>query len=248
MYPQERQEAILQILEKHNYVTVAYLIETLCYSSATINRDLNALEKRGLVRRSYGGVESLAGRAVPVEFRLHKQHHAKEMIARRAAELVQDGDTIFIDGSTTAQFMGPHLVGKVGLMVITNNITLASYLSERGVCCIVLGGKILEAPSMTGDEDTLAMARSYRANKMFFSTGSVTDDGFVGGGGIYHELHRIMMSNAKESVFLIDNEKCEFASQKIQCDFSELDYVISNHDFSHLSDRFPDTNIITVKA
>lgn len=248
MYPQERQEEILKILEKHNYVTVAHLIDTLCYSSATINRDLNALEKRGLIRRSYGGVESLAGRAVPVEFRLHKQHHAKEMIARRAAELVQDGDTIFIDGSTTAQFMGPHLVEKERLTVITNNITLASYLSERGVTCIVLGGKIVEVPSMTGDLDTLAMARSYRADKMFFSTGSVTDDGVICCGGFYHELHRVMINNAKESVYLIDNEKCVFTSLKILCDFSEMSYVISDHDFTHLSEQFPNTTLITVKA
>ena len=248
MYPQERQEAILKILEKYVNVRVAHLMEELHYSSATVNRALNLLEKRGLVRRSYGGVELLSSRAVPLEFRVHKQHHAKEMIARRAAELVQPGETIFIDGSTTAQFMGPHLTEKERLRVITNNITLASYLSERGVVCIVLGGRIIEAPSMTGDQDTLALARQYRADKVFFSTGSVTDDGVVCCDGVYNELHRIMIDNAKESVYLIDNEKCVFTSAKILCDFSELDYVISDHDFTPLREQFPNAHIITVKV
>ncbi len=247
MYPQERQETILAILEKHQYVTVAYLISKLCYSSATVNRDLNLLEKRGLVRRSYGGVELVASTSVPLEFRQHKQHHAKECIAQRAAELVQDGDVVFVDGSTTAQHMGPYLAEKEQLTVITNNITLAAYLSEHGVDCIVLGGKILESPSMTGSVDTLDMARAYRADKAFFSTGSVTDDGVVGSGGIYHELHRIMLSNSGKSYFLVDNEKRNHNGLKKLCDFSEVDCVISDYDFSPLQERYPDTVFVRVE-
>ncbi len=246
MYPQERQDEILRILEKTQYVTVAYLIEKLCYSSATVNRDLNALENRGLVRRSYGGVELVSDRSIPVEFRKHKQHQAKEQIARKAAELVQDGDVIFVDGSTTAQFMGPHLAEKQRLTVITNNLSLASYLSERGVTSIVLGGRIIEVPSMIGDLDTVEMAKTYRANKAFFSTSAVTNDGVIACGSIYHKLHRVMIENSEQSIYLIDNEKLGHFPMKALCDFGEIDCVISDHDFSHLRETFPNTELITV--
>ena len=246
MYPQERQDEILAILEKYQYVTVAYLIEKLCYSSATINRDLNVLEKRQLVRRSYGGVELVESGAVPLVFRQHKQHRAKEKIAQKAAEFVCDGDVLFIDGSTTAQHMGPYLAEKSDITVITNNITLVSYLSDLGVQCVVLGGRILEAPSMTGSIDTIDMARTYRADKAFFSTGGVTDDGSICGGGIYYELYRVMMQNSKQSFYLVDNNKRNQSLSKVLCDFSEVDYVISDCDFSLLQDRYADTQFIHI--
>ena len=199
-----------------------------------------------MVTRSYGGVELVASSAVPLEFRQHKQHHAKECIAQRAAELVEDGDVLFIDGSTTAHHMGPYLAEKQQLTVITNNITLVAYLSEHGVNCIVLGGRILESPSMTGSVDTVDMARTYRADKAFFSTGSVTDDGVIGSGGIYHELHRVMLRNSGKSYFLVDNEKRNHNGLKTLCDFGELDYVISDYDFSSLQEQYPDTTLIHV--
>ncbi|MBR2406160.1 MAG: DeoR/GlpR transcriptional regulator [Clostridia bacterium] len=247
MYPQERQDEILRILEKHQYVSVSYLLKKLHFSSATVNRDLNLLQKRGLIQRSYGGVELVKDRSVPLEFRMHKQHHAKECIARKAAEMVQDGDIVFIDGSTTAQYMGPYLTDKERITVISNNLMLLSYLSDRGVECICLGGRILEAPSMTGSIDTVDMARTYRADKAFFSTGAVTDDGAVFCGGGYYDLHRVMIANSKEAVYLIDSEKLAHQPTKQLCDFGGVSAVISDHDFSHLRDTFPNTQLITVE-
>lgn len=246
MYPQERREEILAILEQHQYVTVAYLMERLRYSSATINRDLNALEKRQLVRRSYGGVELEESRAVPLVFRQHKQHHAKECIAQRAAAFVEDGDVLFIDGSTTAQHMGRYLAEKERLTVITNNITLAASLSDRGIECVVLGGRIVEQPSMTGGVDTVDMARRYRVSKVFFSTGSVADDGTIGSGDLYYELLRVMIQHADKAYFLIDKEKLNNRGHKVLCDFGAVDGVISDYDFSALAAIYPETQLIQV--
>ena len=225
MYPQERREEILAILEQHQYVTVAYLMERLRYSSATINRDLNALEKRQLVRRSYGGVELEESRAVPLVFRQHKQHHAKECIAQRAAAFVEDGDVLFIDGSTTAQHMGRYLAEKERLTVITNNITLAASLSDRGIECVVLGGRIVEQPSMTG---------------------GVADDGTIGSGDLYYELLRVMIHHADKAYFLIDKEKLNNRGHKVLCDFGAVDAVISDYDFSALAAIYPETQLIQV--
>lgn len=248
MYPQERQHEIMRILEQYRYVTVAYLLEQLRYSSATVNRDLNLLQKRGLVQRSYGGVELVKDPDVPLEFRKHKQHHAKEQIAKQAARLVQDGEVLFIDGSTTTQCMGPYLAAKQHLTVISNNLALIDYLSDRGTECICLGGRIVEAPSMTGGTDTVDMARTYRADKFFFSTESVTDDGVISCGDVYFDLRRVMMTNAQQSVFLADSNKCEHRPAKTLCDFGEMACVISDHDFSALQAVYPQTQLIRVSV
>jgi len=126
----DRQKQIIEILEKQGYVTVKYLTDALHYSSATINRDLNALQSQQLVTRSYGGVELVRAPYVPVFFRTHKMHAEKKYIGRAAASYVKDGDTIFIDGSTTAQCMEQYLIHRKNLTVVTNNIVLAANLSE----------------------------------------------------------------------------------------------------------------------
>lgn len=245
MYPQERQDAILSILNQYRYVTVTYLIDALHYSSATINRDLNLLERRGLVTRSYGGVELVGDAGIPVVFRQHKQHAAKERVARRAAELVENGDILFIDGSTTAQYMAPYLEHKEGIQIITNNMTLAAHLSERGISCVCLGGKVLEPPSMLGGPDTVEMARSYRADKAFFSTAHVSMDGTVFDNDTYLELHRAMLKKARYGVFLADDHKFkQGVGMKRLCVFDELYAVISDCDITVLREQFPNTKLI----
>ena len=96
-----RQDAILDILSKQGYVSVQYLTEILHYSTATINRDLNALQNKKLVVRSHGGVELCQSQYIPIFFRSHKMQVEKRNIGRTAAGYVKDGDVIFIDGSTT---------------------------------------------------------------------------------------------------------------------------------------------------
>ena len=67
-----RLDAILEILQKQHYVSVKYLVDTLHYSNATINRDLNVLKQRNLINRSYGGVELITKSKLPaLPFRYH---------------------------------------------------------------------------------------------------------------------------------------------------------------------------------
>ncbi len=247
MYPQERQEEILAILQKNRYVTVAHLMGELHYSAATINRDLNALEERGLVHRSYGGVELVEGTSsIPIPFRQHKQHRVKNAIARVASTLVKEGDVLFIDGSTTAQCMGPYLAEIADVTVITVNLQLALYLSEHGVKCVCLGGEIVEIPSITGGVDAVNTARRYRADTVFFSTSAATQDGLIHCDA-YEELFRTMFENSRRRVYLVDGEKLHYRCPRVLCDFGEVDAVISDHDYTPLKERYPNTRFLTAE-
>ena len=109
-----RWNEILILLKKYGFITVKYLTETLHYSSATINRDLNALESQGLLKRCYGGAEPTSGVKVgiPLPFRYKKKHAEKLKLGELAASLVNDYDFIFIDGSTTCEHMLKFLAEK----------------------------------------------------------------------------------------------------------------------------------------
>lgn len=246
MFQKERIDAITEILKQNGYVTVKYLTEELHYSNATINRDLNLMEKQQLIKRSYGGVELIQRKSVPLLFRYHKMKSAKNKIAQKAAEYIQDGDTIFIDASTTAEYMGRHLVDKKDITVITNNMALVMFLCEYDIRTICLGGEVVEKPHMLDGLETVENAGHYHADKVFFSTGSVTLDGKAGSGDLYYPLHRIMLENAEQSFFLVDHDKIGRPYKRIHS-FEELDYVITDFPFEQsVKEKFCRVNFIEV--
>lgn len=246
MFQKERLDAIMDILKCNGYVPVKYLTEELHYSNATINRDLNVLEKQQLIKRSYGGVELAEPKGVPVSFRYHKMKSAKSKIGQKAAEFVQDGDTIFIDASTTSEYMGRHLIDKKDITVITNNMALVMFLCEFNVHVICLGGEVAEKPHMLSGIETVENARRYHANKMFFSTASFTEDGRIGNGPLYYQLHLIMLENADQCFYLADHEKVGQPYKRI-FNMSELDYIVTDYHFGQeVKEKYPDVTFVEV--
>lgn len=240
-----RQEAIVNILKKQGYVPVKYLVDMLHYSNATINRDLNLLKEKGLVKRTYGGVSlSSKGQYPSITMRQHLMKKEKRLICKIAAEQVCDGDIIFIDGSTTAQYMAPYLIGHKNITVITNNISLVEYLSDHAIHVICLGGQVLEPPSMLCSNETVEFASRFVANKMFFSTGNFTPEGTIDSCA-YDLLRRTMMKHSDKVYYLADHKKASSSIRKILCDFSEIDTVISDYNFStETKTAFPNTEFI----
>ena len=248
MSSKARQDRILEILEKQGHVTVKYLTEVLHYSSATVNRDLNSLQSQQLIKRSYGGVEPVRSTYIPVFFRSHKMRAEKRHIGQAAAGFVKDGDTVFLDGSTTCQCMEQYLVGYRGLTVVTNNIVLAANLSAYDIKVICLGGTIVESPSMLYGPESVENAARYRVDKMFFSTGAVSKDGMIAS-GVYDLMLRAVAKNAKEVFYLVDHQKVDQPFHEIYCDFGAVDHVISNHDFDESTKKqYPNVDFVWVQA
>lgn len=250
MIRKHRQDGILEILKRQHYATVKELCEALHYSPASIYRDIEHLASLGLVKRSYGGVE-LAKRtrmpALPQRYDFMKKE--KRHLGRAAAALVCDGDTVFIDGSTTAESMGQFLTEKKGLRVITNNLRLALYLGEYDIEVICLGGTVREKPSMLAGSITATNARHLFADKAFFSTGYFSPYGRAGTDSeVYRELHTIMLENANKSYYLADHSKLSNNLPHIGFSFGELSGVICDYPFDEeVKAAFPDTEFIFVE-
>lgn len=246
MFQKERISAILKILEQNEFVTVKYLTKTLNYSNATINRDLNVMEKEKLIKRSYGGVELIKNNGIALPFRYEKMKASKIKIAKKAAEFIENGDTVFIDSTTTTEYIGQYLIDKKDITVITNNMALAIFLSNYSIDTICLGGKVAEKPYMLLGDETLVNARRYHAKKMFFSTGGVSLNGCIDCHGIFNPLHEIMMENSDEIFFLASSEKIIPPNTKIRY-FDNINYVITDFEFSEkVRNKYKNTSFITV--
>lgn len=179
MYQQERMDEIIKILEKNNYVTVDYLVNEIKYSPASIRRDLTLLEKQGLVKRSYGGVTYNNANFSPYKFRQHSMKIAKNAIAKKAATVINNGDVVFIDGSSTCQYLGRYITDKKGITVLTSNMILADFLSQHGINTYCTGGKVVEYPGILGGDFMLESLKNFNIDITFFSSSSFNLNGNI---------------------------------------------------------------------
>ena len=246
MLQKERMDTILAILQENGYVTVKFLVEKLHYSNATINRDLNLLQKQELVKRSYGGVEVVKNSGVRLPFRYHKMKSVKTLLSKKAAEMVNDGDVIFIDGTTTTEYMGHFLENKKNITVITNNMALVMHLAEMQINAVCLGGNVVEAPFMLGGADTVEGVSKYHADKFFFSSGMVSKSGLINEAKTYGAMHRKMMENSDKVIYLADHKKINNVKGKA-FSLTDVDVVITDFRFDdRVKFKFPDVEFVEI--
>ena len=248
MYQKERLERILDFLNRNGFATVKELTELLHYSTATVNRDLNALEQMKKIKRSYGGAEPVKDKSVPLPFRYEKMKAAKKRIGKAAAALIEDGDTVFIDNSTTAQYIGRYITEKKNLTVITNNIMLASFLAEAGITVKVLGGTIVEVPSMIAGPETAEQALRYRTDKAFFATSGISEDGVIQAAtDTYILLEKAIISRTDKAFYLVDSDKVGRKEALLPHTLADVAGVISDYSFDEeCRKKYPNTHFITV--
>lgn len=251
MYQKERIESITEILKKNGYVTVKYLSEELHYSTATINRDLNYMQKKKLIKRSYGGVELTKIKTIPLVFRYNKMRVAKNLIGKAAAKLICDGDVVFFDSSTTTQYISKYITEKKKLTIITTNIALASFLSEYGIKVILTGGHIIDAPYILGGEETVEAAMKYKTDKFFFSSGAVTPEGLIPEEGYRTLFLKAAIGNSEKSYFLADHDKIadksHIEASKLISTLDMVTDIITDFSFSDvIKSKYPKTNFIEV--
>jgi DeoR/GlpR family transcriptional regulator of sugar metabolism len=170
---------ILDVLREEAMVLVRDLAERFEVSESTIRRDLEELEAQGLVRRIYGGalLESQLQPEPPFELRQISHKEEKDLVGRAAAELVQDGDIIFIDGGTTTQFVVPYLLDRKNLTIVTCGLNIVCALSgSQHISTIVIGGELhVESQSFTGPMALEALQiYDIRCDRAFISAGGVS--------------------------------------------------------------------------
>ena len=251
MYTNERLHEIMNVLNETNYATVEFLAEKMHISSSSVRRDLAALEKRGLVIRSYGGVElaDSVNRNIPFTMRKHAYITQKKRIAAVAAKLVKEGDVVFADGSSTCFFLFAELIKIKGITVITNSIDGLFFLSSYQTKTISSGGVISnENRSVLVGHAAEQTFASMHADIAFISAQGIDEEGNIFDSYLSEiPIRNIILKNSKHRVFMCDESKVGRLSAYRQCSFDDIDTAVSEAPlFDRYGDRYKHTKFIQV--
>ena len=230
MLKSERQEMILEILQECKYTTAQALAERTFSSYSSVRRDLEELEDSGLINRSYGKVELANRNSILISYpiRINKNSAQKNIIAKKAAALLKEGDTIFIDPSSSCSFFAKELFHMKGITVITNNVEVLSFMSQSSIDLICSGG-LQTSPNRYALVGPIAEEtfRNIHADWAVFSARSLTEDGLIYDVH-YNEtaLRKVMLENAEKKLFLCDSSKFGTNSTYYQCSLADIDYMV----------------------
>lgn len=212
----ERHQQILDMLQDDGEVAVAELSRALDVSEMTIRRDLQELERAGLVRRVHGGATRSLGRAYEPPFRAREARglEMKRAIGRAAADLVDHGDAIALDVGSTVLALVPELAGTAhNLTVVTASLRVAlevaaTFALEQDLRLILTGGVVrAEELSMTGQMAVSAFA-SIRVDKAFVGVGGLNPlEGATEFNLEDAEVKRRMIASARQVIVLADSTK-----------------------------------------
>jgi len=147
----ERRRNIISLLEENNSVLVPELSKIFNVTEETIRRDLEKLEKDGLLKRTHGGavISDNINVDLPLKLREVTNIEGKRSIGIKVAEYINDGDTIMLDSSTTALQVAQRIKHKNKITVITNSINVVMELSIAKDCKVISTGGILRESSMS---------------------------------------------------------------------------------------------------
>jgi len=162
-----------------------------------------------LLKRSFGGavLTERYTEQLPLAIRAAKHIAAKKHICAKAAEWICDGDTLFLDASSTTYFLAPYLKAFSELTVITNNPHLSVALSELKIHNLCTGGEMLNDSIALVGSDTQRFLRGIRAHKCFFSARGLCDGEISDSSKEERDVKIAMLERAEQSFFLCDSSK-----------------------------------------
>ncbi|MBB6670493.1 DeoR/GlpR family DNA-binding transcription regulator [Cohnella nanjingensis] len=203
----ERQQRMLALLEQTGDVRVPDLKAQFGVTEMTIRRDLEKLEQTGKVKRTFGGA-IMVTRDVAFSDRTGVHTAEKAKIGKIAAESVQPGDAVFIDGGTTTLQLVRHLPPEMRITVVTNAINLAAELMDKKIPTLVSGGMLLDTTStLIGPvcADTLS---KMAFDRIFLGATGITPlHGFSNSNMYEAEIKRVAIARAKEINIVADRSK-----------------------------------------
>lgn len=211
LFLQERRDQILEMLAREGRVSVTDLGEQFGVSHATIRTDLDALAAQGLLSRTHGGALALDQDALELSFDLRRRLCAaeKKRIGAAAAAMIEDGDAIALDASTTALSLARQIRGRCELTVLTNGLlTAMALLNEPGITVLMPGGFLRrDSVSLVGEEGHTFVAR-FNFQKVFFSAKGLTlEEGLSDVSPAEVTIKRDLVARARQVVAIVDSTK-----------------------------------------
>lgn len=230
MFAEERRNEILNLIESGKPVKVGDLSQRFGVSESTIRRDLQELENGGVIQRTHGGAIS-----VQSSFELSYQEkevrnfEEKQKIAKAAAELVKDGESVFLDSGTTTLQIALALRGK-SITIATNSMDVAQVFSDdSSVEVIVLGGSLRKSIRSLVGYLTNEMLGRLHFDKVFLAANAVDPElGVTTPNLLEAETKSHMVRAGKEVILVMDHSKIWEKSMCKICSLDEINLLLTD--------------------
>jgi len=230
--PAKRQQRIVSYINEKSGAQIKELSDLCHVSEATIRRDLDELAQSGQVERTHGGAMAVSSTSFE---RYHSEKiklmtAEKRRIAKRAAELVKDGDSVFLDSGTTAFFLAQHLTQHRNLTIITNNLDIAYAVQvHASSTMVVTGGIRRDNYSVLVGSTTESFIKSLYVDIAFMGSDAVNPRAGVFNSnfmeiGVKQEVAKC----GKRLVLITDRSKFSRRALTKVCDLSAIDVVITD--------------------
>ncbi|MBP2655538.1 MAG: transcriptional regulator, DeoR family [Firmicutes bacterium] len=227
----ERRQNIVERIRKEQKVHVSNLSQLFSVTEETIRRDLEKLENEGILTRTYGGavLSQHTNEDLPFPTRTSMNHEIKQAIAQKAADLINDGDTIMVDASTTCLELIYSLKGKKNLTIITNSVKIAHDFIGSNPTIISTGGTLrAHSLALTGPIAHSTIKNYYVDMAIISCKGLSLDKGMMESNEPEGDLKKSMIKQAAKVILLADHTKFNKTAFIKLFGFENVDYVITD--------------------
>lgn len=228
MLAEERRNHLLELIRVRRFSSLPELADALDVSESTVRRDLDQLEEQGTAKRIHGGVLYTGTSPKLPHFDANQpvQWEKKKAIAAAAADLIEDGDAILMDGGSTTYELARRLVGRP-LHVVTNSLPVANLFASDGNSDLVLiGGNICPRSGVARGPYTDRMLAMVHVRKTFLSVAGIHDEGFYNNDLLLVETERAMMQAANEVIVVADSTKFDRQSLTHLCPLQSVHHLV----------------------
>src|SRR5262245_28753869 len=226
-----RHALIRRHLQDRMSVSVADLSGWLSVSAETIRRDLRLMAERGEILKMHGAaaLPHAVGEA-PFERRMRENAHGKRAIARRAAEAIEDGDSIMLDTGTTTSYLARELLQKRGLTVVTNSCDIARTLSTvNGNTVHVAGGELQGDNGAAFGNSTIAFVQRFNVRHSIITAGALDPATGINDYNLAEaEFAAMVLSRGERAVVITDHSKFGKSALVNVCSFAALDCLVTD--------------------
>src|SRR4051812_12512700 len=230
MLAETRRRQLVELIARRGFATLDELVKSLGVSESTVRRDLEALDLAGSVKRTHGGaVYSEEVRVMPTfDERMATATAEKEAIGRAAAAMIEDGETVLLDGGTTTLKLARALMGRP-LQVVTNSLPIAHLLaSSPPTDLILIGGYVYPRTGVAMGPLAIASMQDIRVRRAVLGAGGVVAEGVFNSNSILVETERQMMRCGQEVWVVADHSKFGRLCLSRLCGLDEIDALVTD--------------------
>ncbi len=232
----ERHQAILDLVQQNESVRVTDLAQQLRVSESTIRTDLEDLDEQGLLMRVRGGAiahhnpGSASGDLLSLSGRAFKNADEKQAIARWAAGMIEDGDVIMLDASSTVMHITSFLRDRRNLTIFTNGIDVARALAkEASNTVIILGGILRQNGNSITGEISKQLLQDYHIKTAFLScSGFTIEQGMFETNLQEAQMKALMLQASQRCVAMIDSSKIDNIGLTAYATLRDIEYFVTD--------------------